>query len=258
MANECTLWTKDGKLIKNSEGKLILSRSCPCTLSMCKLVLVITKTLGGYVCGGTKPANDDDRKVYAYSVTLKSVPDNYKLATTSGTEEHFIPDSDHTCGKPPTAPVVLTYDYYTCSKTDYDNQVLVSNIDATTGELYDEPYLATGPYSGEYISFCNNGDNIYPVFSAPGKLPVRLKWHVYRLTGDGDKLLKDYTQTIQPGAQPVTAPCCDDQSINWDPSDIVDYLVVGGENIQSPVKTEVTIELAADETRTFTGDGLKW
>lgn len=254
----CTLWTKDGKLIKNSEGKLILSRSCPCTPSICKLVLVITKTLSDYVCGGPEPANDDDRQVYAYSVALKSVLDNYELATTGDTEEHFIPDSEHTCGNPPTEPVVLTYDYYTCSETESDTQVLVSLIDATTGELSGEPYLDTGPYNVEYIGICNNGDNIYPVFSAPGELPVRLEWHVYRATGDGDKLLKDYTQTIKPGAQPVVAPCCDDQSINWAPSDMVEYLVVGGVNIQSPKKTEETVELVAGETKTFTGDGLKW
>lgn len=56
MADECTLWTKDGKLIKNSKGELILSRSCPCVKPMCQAYYMITTgTPVAVACaGGTK------------------------------------------------------------------------------------------------------------------------------------------------------------------------------------------------------------
>ena len=83
MANECTLWTKDGKLIKNSDGKLIMSRSCPCGGGGTKCVVVkkVKKSNGRYICSGSsEPADDKDVFVYDYTISLRTEYEGYKLS----------------------------------------------------------------------------------------------------------------------------------------------------------------------------------
>ena len=107
MANECTLWTKDGKLIKNSEGKLILSRSCPCvTTEMCQayyLSEVVENTAEEETCAGVTKTFEQRKHTLAVIKSGNPIP-------TGGVKigEEFA------CGKE-TKECTIYYKEFTCS-----------------------------------------------------------------------------------------------------------------------------------------------
>lgn len=111
MANECTLWTKDGKLIVNDKGELILSRSCPCTPQMCKAYYTIaTGTQVEVSCAGGTKYNIPKTYTLFIVKSTENIPDGgsqvgveFKCGTTSmsiNVPEHYTwkCPSDCTCG----------------------------------------------------------------------------------------------------------------------------------------------------------------
>ena len=166
MANECTLWTKDGNLIVNDKGELIMSRSCPC--SPC--VLVLKRTFVGEVYGY---CNNDSlcniRYTSAkYEVSLRKELDTY----TAGTSEEII-------GKCDKDSIQLKYKIYECvdsptlrhvgTVTETKNQ----DVCGTKASAYtigvktvQSPYtLGTGEVwlSEPYTDYCADNNTCYEI-----------------------------------------------------------------------------------------------